>query len=191
MGLNVAPYMVAYDGGGGSSSSNKKTESTVASTVAAAVSGAISGAVNAAKGAVSGSVNTSKNKTGSTGNKKSNSSGGGGSGGSGSSNSSSGDGFEEQYKEHQHLLAMDQESVDDYLAWLNQAYKDAYANGEIELDDYYKYQEEVYSKLQDLFKDYLSDTEHQIAPFGFWRGPPDITKASSPLERRLLACVHV
>ena len=171
LGLNVRPYAVAInDGGGGGGGSSKKTETTVASTVAAAVTGAITGAVNAAKGAVSGSVDTSKNKTGSTGNKKSNSSGGGNSGGSGSSNSSSGDGFEEQYKEHQHLLAMDQESVDDYLAWLNQAYKDAYANGEIELDDYYKYQEEVYSKLQDLFKDYLSDTEHQIDMMSNYEG---------------------
>ena len=171
VGLNVRPYAVAMnDGGGGSSSSNKKTETTVANTVAAAVKGAVTGAVNAAKGAVSGSVNTSKNKTGSTGSNKSNSSGGGGSGGSGSSNSSSGGGFEEQYKEHQHLLAMDQESVDDYLAWLNQAYKDAYANNEIELDDYYKYQEEVYSKLQDLFKDYLSDTEHQIDMMSNYEG---------------------
>ena len=170
MGLNVQPYAVAMNDGGGGGGSSKKTESTVASTVASAVKGAVTGAVNAAKGAVSGSVNTSKNKTGSTGSNKSNSSGGGGSGGSGSSNSSSGDGFEEQYKKHQHLLAMDQESVDDYLAWLNQAYKDAYANGEIELDDYYKYQEEVYSKLQDLFKDYLSDTEHQIDMMSNYEG---------------------
>ncbi len=169
LGLNVRPYAVAMNDGGGSGGSSKKTETTVASAVAAAVSGAISGAVNAAKGAVSGSVDTSKNKTGSTGSNKSNSSGDG-SGGSGSSNSSSGDGFEEQYKEHQHLLAMDQESIEDYLAWLNQAYKDAYANGEIELDDYYKYQEEVYSKLQDLFKDYLSDTEHQIDMMSNYEG---------------------
>lgn len=168
VGLNVRPYAVAmHDGGSGGGSSSKKTESTVASTVAAAVKGAVTGAVNAAKGAVSGSVNTGKNKTGSTGSNKSNSSGSGSSGGSGSS---SGGGFEEQYKEHQHLLAMDQESVDDYLAWLNQAYKDAYANNEIELDDYYKYQEEVYSKLQDLFKDYLSDTEHQIDMMSNYEG---------------------
>lgn len=170
MGLNVRPYAVAINDGGGGGGSSKKTESTVASTVAAAVKGAVTGAVNAAKGAVSGNVDTSKNKTGSTGSNKSNSSGGGNSGGSGSSNSSSGDGFEEQYKKHQHLLAMDQESIEDYLAWLNQAYKDAYANGEIELDDYYKYQEEVYSKLQDLFEDYLSDTEHQIDMMSNYEG---------------------
>lgn len=176
VGLNVRPFTVAVNDGGGGGSS-KKTESTVASTVAAAVKGAVTGAVSgakeAAKGAVSGSVNTGKNKTGSTGSNKSSSSGGGSSGGSSSSNSSnnsSSNGFEEQYKKHQHLLAMDQESVDDYLAWLNQAYKDAYANNEIEIDDYYKYQEEVYSKLQDLFKDYLSDTEHQIDMMSNYEG---------------------
>ena len=165
LGLNVRPYAVAMnDGGGGSSSSNKKTESTVASTVASAVKGAITGAVSAAKeaakGAVSGSVNTGKNKGNQSSSNSSNS----------SSNSSSGKSFEDLYKEHQHLVAMDQESIEDYLAWLNQAYKDAYANGEIELDDYYKYQEEVYSKLQDLFKDYLSDTEHQIDMMSNYEG---------------------
>lgn len=109
------------------------------------------------EGAISGSVNIDTNKTGATGSNR-------------KSSSKAEDTFEELYKKHQHLLAMDQESVDDYLAWLNQAYKDAYANGEIELDDYYKYQEEVYSKLQDLFKEYLSDTEHQIDMMSNYEG---------------------
>ena len=71
--------------------------------------------------------------------------------------------FERLYKYHQHLLAMDAESVEDYLNWLNDAYKTAYKNNEIELDDYYSYEEEIYSKLQDLFKDYLDDIEHEIS----------------------------
>lgn len=70
--------------------------------------------------------------------------------------------FEKAYKKHQHLLNMDQESVEDYLAWLNTAYQNAYATGQIELDDYYKYQEEVYDKLKTVFNDSLGDTEHQI-----------------------------
>ena len=81
------------------------------------------------KGAVTGSINTDTNKTGSTGTKR-------------KSSSSSGKAvneFEELYKKHQHLLAMDQESVEDYLDWLNSAYKKAYKNGQIDLDDYYKY----------------------------------------------------
>lgn len=70
--------------------------------------------------------------------------------------------FEKAYKKHQHLLNMDQESVEDYLAWLNTAYQNAYTTGQIELDDYYKYQEEVYDKLKTVFNDSLGDTEHQI-----------------------------
>lgn len=70
--------------------------------------------------------------------------------------------FENLYKKHQHLLAMDQESQEEYLAWLRDAYQKAYKDGEIELDDYYQYQEEVYHGLQDLFRDYIGDNEHLI-----------------------------
>ena len=66
------------------------------------------------------------------------------------------------YREHQHLVAMDKESQEDYLNWLNDAYQKAYKNNEIELEDYYKYQEEVYAGMQDLFRDYLGDNEHLI-----------------------------
>lgn len=71
--------------------------------------------------------------------------------------------FEKQYKYHNHLLNMDAESVQDYLNWLNSAYKQAYNEGIIDLNEFYKYQEEVYKKLQDLFKDYLNDVEHEIS----------------------------
>ncbi|MDO4842124.1 MAG: hypothetical protein Q3982_05550 [Phoenicibacter congonensis] len=70
--------------------------------------------------------------------------------------------FEKQYKLHNHLIKMCQEDMEDYLAWLNWAYQKAYDEGIIELDDYRKYQEEVYEGLQDLFKDYLNDVEHEI-----------------------------
>lgn len=94
------------------------------------------------------------------------SSGGSGSGsGSGHSTSTSTDEenwFEKQYKLHNHLIKMCQEDMADYLAWLNTAYQQAYDEGIIDLDDYRKYQEEVYEGLQDLFKDYLSDVEHEI-----------------------------
>ncbi len=71
--------------------------------------------------------------------------------------------FEKAYKYHNHLLNMDKESVEDYLAWLRGAYQTAYAAGEMEIDDYYKYKEEVYSKEKELFADSISNTEHQIA----------------------------
>lgn len=71
--------------------------------------------------------------------------------------------FEELYKEHQHLLAMEQETDEEYLSWLEKAYEDAYKSGEIELDDYRKYAEEVYELQKSLFQDSLGDIEHNIS----------------------------
>ena len=71
--------------------------------------------------------------------------------------------FERQYKDHQHWLAMDQESVDEYLKWLDKAYQKAYEEGVIDLDEYYKYQEEVYQGVQDQFKDHINDIDHEIS----------------------------
>lgn len=70
--------------------------------------------------------------------------------------------FDDLYKYHKHLVAMDQESEEDFLDWLEGAYKEAYEQGAIELDDFRKYEEEVYKGRMDLVKDYLSDLEHQI-----------------------------
>lgn len=81
--------------------------------------------------------------------------------------------FEKLYKYHQHLLAMDAENVKDYLNWLNGAFKDAYAQGVIDLDDFYQYEEEVYTGLQDLFKDYLNDAEHEISMRENYEGEAD------------------
>lgn len=85
-----------------------------------------------------------------------------GSGGSGSSSTVK-KSFEELYKEHQHLLAMEKETDAEYLAWLEKAYQDAYKSGEIELDDYRKYAEEVYELQKSLFQDSLNDIEHSIS----------------------------
>lgn len=70
--------------------------------------------------------------------------------------------FERAYKDHAHLVAMDQESQTAYIRWLQEAYQEAYRNGEIALDDYYQYQEEVYAGLKELFSDSISDMEHNI-----------------------------
>lgn len=87
--------------------------------------------------------------------------------GSSSGNSSSGSDdeswFERQYKDHNHWLEMDKESVSDYLDWLDKAYKKAYDEGIIDIDDYYNYEEEVLQKTQDLFKDYLNDIDHEMS----------------------------
>lgn len=87
----------------------------------------------------------------------------GGSGGSGSSSSSEKSQFEKDYDYHQHLLAMEQESQKDYLAWLDKAYQDAYRNNEIEYEDYLRYKEEVFQGQKDLFMDGLNDIEHKIS----------------------------
>ena len=71
--------------------------------------------------------------------------------------------FEKAYNLHQHYLAMDQESVEDYVDWLSLAYKQAVADGSLSLEDAYQYEEEVYEKRKELFADYISDTEHQIS----------------------------
>jgi len=60
------------------------------------------------------------------------------------------------------LLKMDQESVSDYIAWLDAAYQQAYKNGEIELDDYYKYQEEVFDKIKESLDDLQKAHENAI-----------------------------
>ena len=70
--------------------------------------------------------------------------------------------FEKQYKLHKHLVAMEQETDEDYYKWLNLAMHQAYNEGILELDDFGKYQEEVFNGLRALFKDYLNDVEHEI-----------------------------
>ena len=76
--------------------------------------------------------------------------------------------FERLYKYHQHLLNMDQESVADYIAWLDAAYQEAYKNGEIELDDYYKYQEEVFDKVKSMLDDVRKEHENAITLTQNW-----------------------
>lgn len=68
--------------------------------------------------------------------------------------------FKTMYDYHKHLVAMEQETTADFLKWLDDAYKTAYKQGEITLDEYYKYEEEVFKGLQDIrdeAKDALDD----------------------------------
>lgn len=71
--------------------------------------------------------------------------------------------FEDLYKKHNHLREMDKETDEEYLDWLEDAYKEAYEKGEISLDDYRKYAEEVYELQKELFQDSLNDMEHEIS----------------------------
>ena len=92
-------------------------------------------------------------------------SGGGGQGGGGSGSSSSSKEetwFEKELAEHKHLVAMDKESQQNYLNWLDDAYKRAYNEGIIDLKEYRSKEEEVYNGRQNDFKDHLNDTEHLI-----------------------------
>lgn len=79
--------------------------------------------------------------------------------------------FEKQYTYHKHSLAMDYETDAEYFNWLENAYKEAYSTGKMELEDTYKYEEEVYSgrkKLNeeaerqraDAYKRYINDAEY-------------------------------
>lgn len=127
-------------------------------TSAAALLGAVAGAKTANKNPSAATV-PAKDKT--DGN-SSGSGGGGGGGGSGSSSSKEETWFEKQLAEHKHNVQMDKESQQEYLDWLEQAYKKAYKEGIIDLKEYRKYEEEIYKGRQDDFKDHLNDTEHLI-----------------------------
>lgn len=119
--------------------------------------------------------------------------GGKNSGKNSSSNSSKDDEetwFERQYKDHKHWLEMDKESTEDYLKWLDSAYKQAYEEGIIDIDEYYKYQEEVYKGSQDLFKDYLNDIDHEVSLLEGAAGSSDevialVSKAMAEIEKEL------
>lgn len=94
---------------------------------------------------------------------------GSGSGGSSSSSSdSSGSSkkeksrFEKDYELKNHYLNMEKMDYEEYIDWLEDAYKEAYEKGEIELEDYYKYAEEVFNGQKELFQDSIEDIEHKI-----------------------------
>ena len=82
---------------------------------------------------------------------------------SGGSSSSSNDPwkeqFDKQYSEKQHLLAMEQLSEEDYLDWLDDAYKKYFFDLTKYQDEYYKYEEEVYKGRKQLAEDYFDEQQ--------------------------------
>lgn len=68
--------------------------------------------------------------------------------------------FEKLYKKKNHLRKMDQLSDKKYFKWLNSAYKLAYSQGIMELDDYRKYREEVYEGYKKTFTDAYDKKNH-------------------------------
>ena len=96
-----------------------------------------------------------------------------GSGGSSSNSDPWKEQFDKQYSEKQHLLAMEQLSEEDYLDWLDGAYKQYFSDLTKYQDEYYKYEEEVYKgrkqlaedfydSQRDYYKNRVSDLEAQI-----------------------------
>lgn len=85
-----------------------------------------------------------------------------GPGSGGGSNSDEESWFERQLKDHKHLVEMDKESQSDYLDWLEEAYRKAYEEGIIDIDEFYKYEEEVYKGRRDLVEQAEKDAKSSI-----------------------------
>ena len=66
--------------------------------------------------------------------------------------------FKKELAEKQHLVAMKKLSEEEYLNWLDGAYKEAYAGLEGYDDDLYKYEEEIFSKRRELAEKAFDDT---------------------------------
>lgn len=70
--------------------------------------------------------------------------------------------FKKELAEKQHQVAMKELSEEDYLNWLDGAYKDAYAGLKDYDDDLYKYQEEIFSKRRELAEKTFNDINESI-----------------------------
>ena len=70
--------------------------------------------------------------------------------------------FKKELAKKQHLVEMKELSEEDYLNWLDGAYKDAYAGLKDYDDDLYKYEEEIFSKRRELAEKVFNDTNESI-----------------------------
>lgn len=75
------------------------------------------------------------------------------SGGSSAGASASDNAFKKEYEYHKHLVAMEQETLADFYKWLKDASKAAYDSQIISIEDYRKYEEEVFSGEKKLIDD--------------------------------------
>ena len=66
--------------------------------------------------------------------------------------------FKKELAKKQHLVTMKKLSEEEYLNWLDGAYKTAYAGLEGYEDDLYKYEEEIFSKRRELAEKAFDDT---------------------------------
>lgn len=110
---------------------------------------------------------------------------GSGSGSSGSSSSSDDENvFKTLYNYHKHLIEMEQETTGEFLKWLDDAYKDAYKQGEITLDEYYKYEEEVFKGLRTLEKNAKSAID-SLVDYRIKMLKQDLSDEKDNLKKRL------
>ena len=92
--------------------------------------------------------------------------------------------FKTMYNYHKHLVAMEQETTAEFLKWLDDAYKAAYEQGEITLDEYYKYEEEVFKGMQEL-RDEAKDTLEELIEFRVDMLKQDIENEKDALDKKL------
>ena len=92
--------------------------------------------------------------------------------------------FKSMYNYHKHLVAMEKETTSDFLKWLDSAYKAAYKQGEITLDEYYKYEEEVFDGLQDI-RDEAKDALEELIDFRIDMLEKDIENEKDALDKKL------
>lgn len=92
--------------------------------------------------------------------------------------------FEKQYQLHQHYLKMETEDEADYLKWLNEAYKQAYKQGLLSLEDYRKYQEEVHEGVKKL-KDNAESAIKSLVDIRINMLKEDVSKEKDSIDKRL------
>lgn len=74
--------------------------------------------------------------------------------------------FEEQYKELQHQKAMERITEQEYLDGVEALYKTYFSNLAKYRDEYYQYEEEVYSGRQGLIDEFIEDLEKEYEFLG-------------------------
>lgn len=92
--------------------------------------------------------------------------------------------FKTLYEYHKHLVAMEEETTAEFLKWLDDAYKEAYKQGEITLDEYYKYEEEVFKGMQEL-RDKAKDAVDELVEYRIDMLKQEIEDEKDALDKRL------
>ncbi len=92
--------------------------------------------------------------------------------------------FELMYDYHKHLVEIEQETTADFLDWLDDAYKAAYKKGEIDLEDYYKYEEEVYDGLKEI-RENAKDSINDLIEYKADMLKQDIENEKDALDKKM------